>query len=205
MKQHENDLNPGPLSVSGYKMGSCYRANLPDNNRMHFKPTAKGHRWFRRQSGYRFYALNHSLTENPFRLSPKRRLNEFAVNPGEINLNPEIIFPGCSDCLVATNFRTHTSDPLTNPARAVRTDLPTSLIFSSLTMEIAVVYPGINITPVCRTVDDPVDPNRGQLLFGHSRGKFSFRWRKNKPLACMVASVTCPNRPGEFRKNKATD
>lgn len=64
MNQHENDLDPGPLTVTGFNGGSCCRTVSPGFNRKLVESTSKGHRWIRSQSNFSFIAWDNDVAEN---------------------------------------------------------------------------------------------------------------------------------------------
>lgn len=204
MKRHENDLNPGPWTVSGFKAESCYLVKVTDNDQMPFKPTAKGHRWFLMQSGYGFNDLNIEIVENFTSVRPKSKLNEFTGNPGVMSLHLANLSSGFPDSLDASNFQRRTDQLLTHPARAVLTNRSASLNCLSATKEVAEICYSITLNPVCRTVSNLVNPNGYQPFFGHFRSGTSFRWRKNKLQYLLVESALCQKNPGVFGLSKAT-
>jgi hypothetical protein len=109
MKQHENDLTPGPLTVNGFKGGSCCQAILPDINRTPARLTSKGHRWFGKQSGCSLKARNKMMPENTSNEKLKTGMEMFPGYPDLLKLHTEKVMPRFCDCLVATEFRPQVS------------------------------------------------------------------------------------------------
>ncbi|MDO9258167.1 MAG: hypothetical protein Q7U54_21830 [Bacteroidales bacterium] len=89
MIHHENDLNPGPLTVTGFKGGSCDQAIYPGNNRTLFKPTAKGQHWLWVQPGYGFKFRTQAMSGNTSGVKFKNELLAFAGIQEIMNLFPE--------------------------------------------------------------------------------------------------------------------
>ena len=109
MIHHENDVNPGPLTVSGFKGGGCSQANWPDNNRTLSESTAKGQRrlWVQPGYGYRF----------PIQMMPgntsggklRTALHAFSGYPDLMKLFQANALSEFDDYLVLTEFRRLTS------------------------------------------------------------------------------------------------
>lgn len=99
MDQHEIDLIPGPLTVSGFKGGSCWQVNLPGTDRMPVMPSVKGRHRFK--AGICF-----DLSASGFLEQDKRRKLILKKHAGSRDfINPEIILPGVSECIDMTEFR----------------------------------------------------------------------------------------------------
>ena len=104
MIQHEYDLNPGPLTVSGFKGGSCDQANWPGNNRTLLKPTAKGQQRLWVLPGYVFRFRNQKMSGNTSAGKFKNKLLTFAEYPDIIKLFPGNKLSGLEYSPVTTEF-----------------------------------------------------------------------------------------------------
>ena len=205
MKRHENNLNPGPLTVSGFRGGSCCLVNLPDNNRTPLKPTAKGHRWFWPQSGFGFNALKPTILENIWRAKSEDLDGEFNGNPGIMKLCLEIISPEFPDYLVENHFRMRNSERVTHPVRTVLTNHSARLSYSSSMLRIAEICFGITFNPVCRKIGNSDSQKSDQLFFNYFRSRTSYRWRNTKRKNLLAESALGQKQAGEFGVNRATN
>ena len=106
MIQHKNDLNPGPLTVSGFKGGSCDQANWPDNNRTLLKATVKGQHRLRVQPGDTFRFRNQTMSGNTSTGKFKNELLTFARFPDIMKLYPGNKLSGLDYSPVTTEFTT---------------------------------------------------------------------------------------------------
>ncbi len=205
MKRHENNLNPGPLTISGFIAESCYQVNLPDNNRTSLKPTAKGHRWFWPQSGYGFSVLKPTIVEKIWCVKSEDQAGEFAGNPGIMNLCLESIAPVFPDYLVETRFRMRNAERITQPLRSVLTNHSASLSCSSSTHRIAELSFCITFNPLRRKIGNSGSQKTDQLFTGHFRSRTSFRWRNTKRKNLLAESALGQKQAGEFGVNRATN
>jgi hypothetical protein len=119
MIHNENDLNPGPLTVNGFKGGSCYQANWPDNNRTLCIPTAKGQPRLSVQLGYSFRFRDQMMPESTSGGKLKTELHTISGYPDLIKLPQANALSGFDDCLVLTEFRRQTDWLANYPEKTV--------------------------------------------------------------------------------------
>jgi len=137
MKQHKNDLNPGPLTELVHSGRSCYQANLPDNDRTLVELPVEGHQRLlsmplRGSPGIeRVKAVGTSL------IGLKLRTKAQTGNPVTIHLYPQVKLPGFLHCLNETEFRRRTSSLETDPVRSEM-----EVLYANSTDEIPIKLPG---------------------------------------------------------------
>jgi len=105
MKQHKNDLNPGPLTESGYSGRSCYQANLPDNDRTPFELPVEGHQRLKSISRKGSPGIERVKADGASRKGLKLRTKMETGDQGIIHLYPQVKSPGSQNCLEAIEFR----------------------------------------------------------------------------------------------------
>ena len=182
MNQHENDLDPEPLTVTGFNGGCCCQTVSPGFNRTPVELTAKGYRWISSQSSYNFIAWDNDVAEN---LSHERHHTshwEFAGNPDRINPYPESNFHGFKDCCVATDPDIHTMSLLTHPIQTVLLLFQKDLIITMRGIYIARLYSIEPIKPSCYDLNYYLKLIIQPHCFEQLCGKIHFRWQKTLRL-----------------------
>lgn len=117
MKQHKNDVNPGPLTESGYSGRSCNQAILPDNDRAHLELPVDGHQRLMSIPGKGSPGFERTKAESaPYKELPLKTEGQNG-NPGVIDFNTQVKSPGYPHCLGATSFRKRTGSMKTCPVK----------------------------------------------------------------------------------------
>jgi hypothetical protein len=119
MIHNVNDLNQGTFKVNGFKGGSCYQANWPDNNRKLSIPTANGQPRLSVQPDYSFRFRDQMMSENTSGGKLKTELHTFSGYPDLIKLSQANALSGFDDCLVLTEFRRQTGWLANYPEKTV--------------------------------------------------------------------------------------
>jgi hypothetical protein len=196
MTKHENDLNPRPLTVSGFKGGSCRQDNLPDSNRTPDKPTVIGQPGLRKYPGDGSRIYEYLVVDNPARGKLKNKFMASGRNPLTRSLPAERTFAGYPACIVAPGFAKRTAGSEFEPEKAW--PYTVNGVWSSFKLcdDIWNTEHGINLKPACRTVynhsglTDTIFPGL-QVI-----GKSSFKGIKASWLNGLIDSLSGQDYPG---------
>jgi len=103
MNQHENDLNPGPMTETGFQGGSGRQVNLPGANRMPAMSSVKVRSRVTPNSCFSLYRLGF-LVQGDY--VHKKRKHILKKHTGSHAFRyPGISQPGVSECVDTTEFR----------------------------------------------------------------------------------------------------
>jgi hypothetical protein len=137
MKQHKNDLNPGPLTESGYSGRSCYQANLPDNNRASVELPVEGHQRLKSIPLRGSPGIEQVKADGDSHIGLKHRTKAQTGNPGIVHLYQQVKSPGFLHCHHVNEFRRRIASEETGPVRPEM-----EVLYTNSTDKIPIKLPG---------------------------------------------------------------
>lgn len=180
MKQHENDFNPGPLTVSGFNGGSCCQDSIPRTDRTPVKPAAKGRNRFKANPGICLSDFGFVMQGDAIHKMIKRILQKHAENSNI--MNPGINHIGAPESGVATEFRRRTNQPATCHEKTGVIALNTCICSFTQCDGVECIYPGKNLQLPRRAVNRHSGIIASRQMSIQITGKKPVRSRKTRQL-----------------------
>jgi hypothetical protein len=187
MKQYANNLNPRPLTVSGFKGESCHQANLPDNSRAPGKPTAKSQRRLKAKSRKCFSSLGSKVENDAIWQKQKCILKTYTGKQDFINAGVNEF--KVSEYIDATGFRKESVKLTIYPEKTRTIDLKVHLGGFTHFRRAGCIYLSKSSQMSCRPV------NKRFLLIASMHpdvrilGRNPFGWQKIGRIKWLTESV----------------
>lgn len=187
MKQHENNLNPAPFSISGFEMGSCCQAGLTAINRTPVMPAASGQNRLKPKLRDALSAFGCVTEDDIKREKLKCILKTYTGERGF--LNTEITAVRVPECADATEFQRQRARSSNHPEKMGKiTSNARKCGFTHRDRE-GGIYLRISVQMPCRTVK----MHFGMIAIKHPDaqipGQNTFRWRKSSRLKWRYPSI----------------
>lgn len=189
MKQQENDLDKGPLTVYGLNRKSYSQSVLPGYNRTPVEPNVKGHQWIMSTTGFSFISWCNAVAEYLSHGRYRAYHKTFAGNPNMLNLYQEIKPDGFNEGVAAIDSQIRTIGLPTYPIRAVLLHLPEDLVPTKPDNGSVRMNFIADINPSSRTVSHFPELILVPYCFGNLPLSFLFQWRKNMRLKQLAELI----------------
>jgi len=184
MSQQENNFNQGPMTVPGFKGGSCFHVILPVSDRTPVKPAAKGEHRLKANSGIGLSAFGYLVSVDGRSGKFKRTLKshddirDFLCH--KINLT------GAPECADPTEFRRQLLWLYDGRGKTGDTAL-NALICSFMRFDrVSCIYVGRSIGMPCEAVNTGFERIASKHTYNQKPVKNLFRWQKSMNLEWPV-------------------
>jgi hypothetical protein len=184
MNQHENNFNLGPLTVFGFKGGSCSQVILPVSNRTPVKPAAKGEHRLKANSGIGLSEFGYLVSVDGRSGKFKQTLNthddnrDFLCQKNNLQRAPEGID--------TTEFRRQRNWLSDSPEKIGNTALNACIYSFTRFDRVSCIYLGRRIVMPCEAVNTRLGRIASKITNKQKPVKIPFRWRKSMHLEWPV-------------------